>query len=416
MGTREEGRQVDGRTDPGDDAPAIRRLKLAVSVDPILRSIVDRLLLEPASAAEIAANLKLDAQAVRHRLRRLVKGGLATREDKTRRRGASEFLYSCALDSTSLSAAELAELAPNQVELAVGRVLRTLFRETMAAVESGSYFARDDFVIVRFPIPLDEGGLQDASVLHDRLRESVAEAGGRARARLSRSEVEPIEATAAILFFDKPGPIWPSPLNARELSRRQIRRRSTQNRDDAVIAQADPVRLKIVEALNLFPVSAVELAERIGAPLERVRYELRALQRAAMIKVHSQRESRGAIEKVYLADSRKMTSFPEDVPPGVAGAPMDWAMPWTNKVFSEAVDAVRDGSFRDSTDWQLSRLPMRLDACGFEDVAALLNACLSRLFDLREECFARLEGCPPTHVAVSDVLLFERAHQMVESP
>lgn len=404
----EGGRQSPGvPTGPGD-AIATRRLRLAAAGDPTLRAIVDRLLLGPASAAEVARDLDLDAQAVRHLLRRLLRGGMVERGEKSNRRGVSEFLYSCDLRRTALSSNNLSGLPADQVERTLTRVVRKLFRETKAASESGSLFAREEFITVRFPVPLDEPGWRRAGLLHDRLLAEIADAGKRAGVRLSRG-AEPIEAMAATLVFGVPDSCWPLPFAEGGPLPKQIRRRSKRRQPDATVGFADPLRMKIVDALTLGPAAAVELAAEIGAPVERMRYELRAMVRAAMVKVYSRRERRGAMENVYIADSPRMTFFAEDLRGTGDRELRHLATEWTRLVFGEAIQGIRGGSFRDRSDWHFTRMPLRLDPQGFVEVSASMDGTLEGLFDLRDECLARqARGVGGACPGFFNLLLFEK--------
>lgn len=391
------------------DSLATRRLRLAAAEEATLRAIVDRLLLVPASAAEVAADLDLDAQAVRHLLRRLVKGGVVTRGAKSHRRGVSEFLYSCDPRRAALSSENLEGLPADQVERALARVVRGLFREAMAASHSGSFFARDDFVIVRFPLPLDEPGWGRAGHLHRRLLDSIAEVRGRAGARLACG-ADPIDATAGVLLYEIPGTRWPPPFAEGQTPSAQVRRRSNRRRLDAVIAHADPLRARIADVLTLNPATAVEIAAQIGAPLETVRYELRALARAEMVRVHCRRERRGAIENVFIADNPKMTFLSADLPGASDRALREFGIRWVRETFGEVVEAIRDGRFRDAAQWQLTRTPLRLDPQGFVEISTAMAATVEELYGLREECLSRrANGAHESRPAFSDLLLFEQA-------
>jgi DNA-binding transcriptional ArsR family regulator len=384
------------------------------SGDAALRGVVDRLLLESASAAEIAADLAIDAQAVRHLLRRLLKGEVVERGARSGRRGVSEFLYSCDPRRTALSSDHLCGLPARLVERVVVRVLRELFRESIAASASRSYYARDEYIAARFPLPLDGPGWRRGALLHEGLLDSIAEARERAGARLSRG-AEPIEATAAILFFEIPGSSWPRPFGEGELPSTKVRGRSHGPRVEGVLALEDPLRARIVDALSLGPATAVELAAAIGAPLARVRYELRALEKAAMVKVQSRRERRGAIENVFIADSQRMTFSAEDLHDVGDRYLRDFGTGFARLVFGEAVEGARHGSFDERGDWHLSRTPLRLDPQGFAEISASMDATLAGLFELREECLARRGGDGGSaRPAFSDLLLFERPNPMFE--
>ncbi|MBR7835009.1 winged helix-turn-helix transcriptional regulator [Actinospica durhamensis] len=75
---------------------------------------------------------------------------------------------------------------------------------------------------------------------------------------------------------------------------------------------ADPLRIKLLEALWEEPRSARELADRLGMPADRLYYHLGQLERAGLIRVGEYRpRGRGKVERVYTAV--------EVEPPGDAG-------------------------------------------------------------------------------------------------
>jgi DNA-binding transcriptional ArsR family regulator len=390
-------------------------LKLAVAGDAVLRAIVDRLLVEPSSAAEIAVELGLDAQAVRRRLRTLVGAALVERGVKTRRRGISEYLYAADPNQTALWDAELSGLAPGGAEASVARVLRALFGEAAAAIDSGTYVARPEYAALRLPLPLDEPGWRQARLIHERLFGSIVEATERARGRLSCEGAEPIGVVSGILLFATPGSRWPRPFTAADPLPEPIRRRSNTRRFDTVGALADPLREKLVDALTLSPLGAGDLAQAIGAPVERIRYELRALERSGMTRVDSRRERRGAMEKILVAENRNMIILTEDVPAAdEARSPADGIADSLRIIFRNVVEAVRGGSFRTGGGWYVARSPLRLDPEGFREVSCLMDTTVERLFDLREECLARRREGAPIRPAISELMLFEKADPLLE--
>ena len=63
---------------------------------------------------------------------------------------------------------------------------------------------------------------------------------------------------------------------------------------------ADPLRIRLLDALWLGPQSAKELAEPAGVPVDRLYYHLKQLERAGLIEVVEYRElSGGKVERVY---------------------------------------------------------------------------------------------------------------------
>lgn len=77
-------------------------------------------------------------------------------------------------------------------------------------------------------------------------------------------------------------------------------------------ALADPLRIRLLEALSETPRSARELADCVGLPADRLYYHLGQLERAGLIRVAEyQPRARGKVERVYA---------PVEIePPGDAG-------------------------------------------------------------------------------------------------
>jgi DNA-binding transcriptional ArsR family regulator len=65
-------------------------------------------------------------------------------------------------------------------------------------------------------------------------------------------------------------------------------------------ALADPLRLRLLEALWLGPRSVKELAEAVGLPPDRLYYHLRQLEQAAIVEVSGYRPLPGGkVERLY---------------------------------------------------------------------------------------------------------------------
>jgi DNA-binding transcriptional ArsR family regulator len=65
-------------------------------------------------------------------------------------------------------------------------------------------------------------------------------------------------------------------------------------------ALADPLRIRLLEALWFSPRSVKELAEAVGLPPDRLYYHLRQLEQAAIIEVHGYRPLPGGkVERLY---------------------------------------------------------------------------------------------------------------------
>lgn len=83
-------------------------------------------------------------------------------------------------------------------------------------------------------------------------------------------------------------------------------------------ALADPVRIRLLEALSEMPRSARELAGCVGMPADRLYYHLGQLERARLIEIAEYRPlARGKVERVYAP-------VPAE-PPGDAATPEETA-------------------------------------------------------------------------------------------
>lgn len=79
-------------------------------------------------------------------------------------------------------------------------------------------------------------------------------------------------------------------------------------------ALADPLRIRLLEALWEMPQSARELAVHVGLPADRLYYHLNQLERAGLIEIAEYRPlSRGKVERVYTPAVAE--------PPGDAASP-----------------------------------------------------------------------------------------------
>lgn len=66
-------------------------------------------------------------------------------------------------------------------------------------------------------------------------------------------------------------------------------------------ALAHPVRMNILEATDVGPVSPSEMAVRVGEPLGAVAYHFRVLHNAGLIELAGTERKRGSIQNFYRA-------------------------------------------------------------------------------------------------------------------
>lgn len=377
-----------------------------VMSDALVRGIADRLTVEPMSAAEIAAHLDVPAATVRRRLRKLVEAGIIECRGKTRRRGVLESLYSMRLGGGLIEYGELARVPQRLRDEGTIRLLRLMFRE---AIESGEFHARPENVALRFPLPLDERGLVEARELHEALVRSIVEVAERAEDRIESERGETSLACATVLYFEAPAiPVAPAP-RADDLGFRSPARFASGDRAGLLRAFGDPFRMFLLDALALAPAGAGELAERSGASVEKVRYELKRMKKEGVVTVHSRRVRRGTQELVYLGEPRNGVLSATDAAATVASELQGIYRESVTGVFRDALAATHAGVFRDREDHVMARLPLQFDSRAFAAISDLLGAALERLFDLRVDCLARSavhEG--ELQAAISGLFLFEQ--------
>src|SRR5262245_56358858 len=80
-----------------------------------------------------------------------------------------------------------------------------------------------------------------------------------------------------------------------------------------------PLRLRLL-SLAREPISATELARRVGLPRQRVNYHVRALERAGFLRAAERRRRRNLIEHRFVATARSYVLAPDLLGPVAA----DW--------------------------------------------------------------------------------------------
>jgi DNA-binding transcriptional ArsR family regulator len=389
---------------------ASRKQKLELIGDDVARSIVDRLHFGAASAAEIAMDLSLPADAVRRRLRKLVGSGIVQQEGRTRRRGVSEYLYATRPTRAVLRRGDSIDFPARLHEESHARLLRAMFREAMGAVSAGTYQAHDEWVMTRFAIPLDIRGWREACVIHEDLVESIIDTVERAQRQIESAGSDQIFPVCAIIqFFEAPSP-WPPPVSEKDHRDVPMRRAWGGEKRDELVALADPLRLRLLDALSLDPMGVGDLASRLQVPKDWVRYELGRFRDAGVVEIHSRRRRRGTEELIYVCQSRSLV-----VDTSAVQALSDEALQQSltfgvTDGFRAALAATKAGAFRGHEDFANVRMPGTADAETFKAVSAHFEATLERLFELREECLQRLaDGTEIRRSGFSNLLLFELA-------
>jgi len=380
---------------------------LSITVDSLRLAIANRLSRRPATAAELAVSLEAPAERVRYHLRRMREAGLVEVVGAAPSGNGRANLYGVNLAKLVLYDTDLADLPAGRLEAAHVRLLRLLFAEAMEIVREGRLSEREEHALVRFPVALDDDGLNAALQLHEEALTQVLEAERRCKARLAAGEKQSIDALAAIVFFkrvstegvapnpsriDAYGPTPDDPVS--------------KGAEHEVSFDADPLRFSILTYLTMAPAGATELADLLQAPVEKVRYQLRRLAEVGLVTVCGERLRRGTVERIYVADSGKAVRWGRvSEVPAAQREKLDALV--LNAFFREALAATKMGTYGWTEGSMTARIPMKLDQQGMTEVTEIIATAVERMLSLRDECHARLATAQgePT-LATSGFLFF----------
>ena len=174
--------------------------KLEGMNDPLRMMIQTALILKPSSASDLAAELEIPIGRVRYQLGRMRKAGLAELRESRPRRGVVERLYSIRPDFISID--DAANLTAEELGRANMEILKAMVHDFLAAFRSGSFFSREEYMLARSPLRLDEEGWEAASKLQHDTLDRLMEIHGESSARLDRRGGESISALAFLLLFE----------------------------------------------------------------------------------------------------------------------------------------------------------------------------------------------------------------------
>lgn len=165
------------------------------------------------------------------------------------------------------------------------------------------------------------------------------------------------------------------------------------NRIDQRLVRAlgHPLRVKILEVVQLRNASPSELTEMLQAPLGNVAYHVRVLEKCGCIEQVATARRRGAVEHYFRARPRSYIGHqdwrkvPKSMRDSVTGASL-------GTFFDRAADALESGTMDSRDDTTLSWMPMAVDQAGWAEVAAVFQAVNNRLEAIHALCRRRMEG------------------------
>jgi DNA-binding transcriptional ArsR family regulator len=385
--------QATGASSPGRGVSPQRvaREKFAAIVDPLRLALITALGRSPSTSTQLAAELDADPRKIRYLLRRMRAVGLVDLAG-TRTRGRSrENVYSVQPVRFVLRDDEVAWIKPHEVDRAIATLVRLMFHETSAVIGGTSSRTREDLVR-RFPMSLDRQGWVEAAALHRSAIGRAMEVGEKSLDRLAESGAQTIESLAMVLFFPLVTEVEYGGGEGQEAQMTSLpgaRKRTSVRRLQAAV---DPVRVATLESLMLRAGSASAVAAELNLPIGKVRYQLQRLQAEGLIRVESERRRRGAIERAFIADPRRVAEHEARLVAKVPEARRLLRQPAVRAIFGGALEAIRAGKFHREHDYVVARAPLSLDARGYEEIRTILLRTLESLFVIREESLRRLEN------------------------
>lgn len=169
-----------------------------------------------------------------------------------------------------------------------------------------------------------------------------------------------------------------------------------------------PLRVAITSLLTGHAAkSATEVAAELDEPVERIRYQMRQLANAGVIKVARTRKRRGVVEHFYVGNAEALvfeTDELELVPPEKR---RKMAVTFLRISFREALAALSSGSILDRRETMMVRTPLRLDEKGWAELAQIHHEAFERIQRLQAESAKRSTGDAPLISVTSILLCFE---------
>ena len=144
---------------------------------------------------------------------------------------------------------------------------------------------------------------------------------------------------------------------------------------------ADPLRIRIYEALAVNPRTATQVGEELDEPAPKTHYHVRELERVGLVRLVETRERGGILEKYYRAVARGLRVPPsilQQAPPDEVAAAMgdilDGVVSGFKNVMSQLIA-------RKVTDWNSSMLTLSSDTLWMtsDEYERTLNAALELL-------------------------------------
>ena len=157
-----------------------------------------------------------------------------------------------------------------------------------------------------------------------------------------------------------------------------------------VRALAHPLRIRILAMLEERPASPVQLAPRLGSTLGRVGHHVRVLRDLGLIELVETRQRRGAVEHIYKA--APVPGFSDDAWQNAGAAVRERVVAAVLAQVGDYVAGSAAAGGFDRPDANLSRVPLRLDEAGWQELAAAGRRFLAEVDEIQTRAGERGTG------------------------
>lgn len=175
---------------------------------------------------------------------------------------------------------------------------------------------------------------------------------------------------------------------------------------------AHPLRSKCLTLLAERTASPAELSVELGENLGNVSYHVRKLWKAGVVEIVEEKPVRGAMEHFYRAVVRPFYSEEE-----IAKVPVADRQAHAKEIIAlataNATSAIQADTFGARTDYAITRVPMRVDEAGWQEMGKLFAETLERVFEIQEESAERLGDTEDTGIPM---VAFSTFFEMPERP
>jgi len=187
------------RTIAGLDSQAIKALGHPMRLD-ALRLFNER---AQASPNEIAQALGVEVGALAYHIRVLKECDCIELVDTAQRRGATEHFYRAT--KKAFVTRDLAQVLPKSMREGISaEMITAIFERIAAALDAGSFDARDERHVSWMPLTLDEQGWRAFVELKAKQLGLEMEIESESIERLAKSSAPPIRATTVSMLFEMP--------------------------------------------------------------------------------------------------------------------------------------------------------------------------------------------------------------------